>query len=88
VRVTAPVDCHVQQWNLWQCMLVVKEPSVVRIYISTPLSRTTSTVLDTLIYIASIMEELQGGLNGVEVVMFQRMDLLDSTIAHYVPRSG
>jgi hypothetical protein len=34
------------------------------------------------------MEELQGGLNVVEVVMFQRMDLLDSTIAHYVPPAG
>jgi hypothetical protein len=30
------------------------------------------------------MEDLQGGLNGVEVVMFQRMGLLDSTIAYYV----
>jgi hypothetical protein len=34
------------------------------------------------------MEELQGGLNGVEVVMFQRMDLLDSTIAYYVLLAG
>jgi len=49
---------------------------------------TTRIVLDVPSDIASVMEALRGGLNGVEVVMFQRMDLLDTTVAYYTPQSG
>jgi hypothetical protein len=31
------------------------------------------------------MEGLQEGLNGVEVVMFREIDLVDSTTAHCAP---
>jgi 5,10-methylene-tetrahydrofolate dehydrogenase/methenyl tetrahydrofolate cyclohydrolase len=44
-----------------------------------------STKLDTPSYIVTIMKELQGGLNGVEVVIFQRTDLVGGITAHYVP---
>jgi len=43
-----------------------------------------STVLDTPIYIFSIKEEFQGGLNGVEVVIFQRTDVVGGVTAYYV----
>jgi hypothetical protein len=42
-------------------------------------------VLDIPSYMVSVMEELLGGLNGVEVVMFQRTDLVGGQTAHYVP---
>lgn len=38
-------------------------------------------MLDDPPYKENIAEGLQGGLNGVEAVLFQRMDLLDSTTA-------
>jgi hypothetical protein len=64
--------------------LLVRESIAARVHCWIPLARIMSTALDTPSYIGSIVEELQGGLNGVEVVMFQRMDLLDGTIAYYV----
>jgi hypothetical protein len=49
----------------------------------TPLVCTMSTVLDTPSYIFNIKEEFQGGLNGVEVVIFQRTDVVGGVTAHY-----
>jgi hypothetical protein len=50
----------------------------------TPLVCTMSTVLDTPWYIFSVKEEFQGGLNGVEVVIFQQTDIVGGVTAHYV----
>ena len=35
-------------------------------------------------YKFSVKEEFQGGLNGVEVVIFQRTDVVGGLTAHYV----
>jgi hypothetical protein len=50
----------------------------------TPLVRTMSIMLDTPSYVVTITEELLGGLNGVEVVIFQRTDLVGGITACYV----
>ena len=49
----------------------------------TPLVCKMSSVLDTPSYIFSVKEEFQGGLNGVEVVIFQRTDVVSGVTAHY-----
>jgi hypothetical protein len=50
----------------------------------TPLVYIIRTVLDTPSYIFSVKEDFQGGLNGVEIVIFQRTDVVRGVTAHYV----